>query len=50
MTVRTPSNTNLVTSKHIKREKGSPLVDMRYSKTLLRKFHSPFQKAGMSLP
>ena len=50
MTVRTPSNTNLVTSKQIKREKGFLLVDVRCSKTPLRKFHNPLQKAGMSLP
>ena len=35
--VKTPSNTNLVAPRHIKREKGSLLVDLRRSKTALLK-------------
>ena len=33
--IKTLSNTNSIASKHIKREKGSLLVDVRRSKTLL---------------
>ena len=35
--VKTPNNTNLVASTHIKREKGSLPVDVRQSKTWLLK-------------
>ena len=35
--VKTLSNTNLVASRHIKRDKGSPPVDVRFLKTLLLK-------------
>ena len=35
--VKTLSNTNLVASRHIKRDKGSPPVDVRCLKTLLLK-------------
>ena len=45
--VKTLSNTNLVASRHTKREKGSLPVDVRRSKTSLLKF--PILSSGMLL-
>ena len=40
---RSLSNANLVASRHIKREKGSPPVDVRLSQTLLLKLPLPVE-------
>ena len=40
---RSLSNANLVASRHIKREKGSPPVDVRHSQTLLLKLPLPVE-------